>query len=504
MVKSYTITIIGTGIAGLSNAIYLAETAKQKNISISILVIAKEALNCTNTNWAQGGIAAVGAKEDNFEQHIQDTLNAGVLENDPHIVQKVVHAAPGAINDLMRWGVNFDKQEDGQIDLAKEGGHQFNRIYHHTDATGLEVQSSLLQKAKTYTSIELIENAMVCQLSNPVEGTFYMECLMHEKSIEQFHTQFLVIATGGLGVVYGKTTNQHIATGDGIGLSLDLNIPLRDISYIQFHPTGLYDDKSDTTFLITEALRGAGAILRNNKGEDFTKNIDVRGSLAPRDIISRAIEIELKKTGERHVYLDATLLSKELIEGHFPNIQQKCKERLGIDLQRQWIPVTPVEHYACGGIKVDEYGQVEGMQNLFAIGEVASTGLHGANRLASNSLLEGQVFAKFAAEVIASRLHSIEHKPIIKPYLFKKLVLKNLSRHFLQNTMLEFAGIEKSTEGLNNGLKLLDMQVANARLVDTYDRSTIETNWMYSIGIEIFKDALSKTKNVGVFYNIDL
>lgn len=510
---TYDVVILGTGVGGLSTAIYLAENAVQQNTSISILVVAKGPVSATNTSWAQGGIAAVGAKEDCFDAHIQDTVDAGAKQNELSIVKKVVTAAPAAMQDLIRWGMVLDKKENGEYDLVKEGGHQFSRIWHRADTTGDSLQTVLVQKIRNYPFIELMEETAAVKVEQNDSAGFYIQTIKASqqtqeatqrwtnKDIQMLQCKQLVLATGGLGMVYEKTTNQKMATGDGLFLATQLNAKLKDLSFIQFHPTGLYESDKATTFLITEALRGAGAILRNEKGEDFMPHYDHRGALAPRDIVSRAIFCELKKSSLAHVYLDATMLSKATIEAHFPNIASACLAKIGIDICKNWIPVIPVEHYACGGVQVDAFGALPNLQGLYAVGEVACTGLHGANRLASNSLLEGLVFAKWAAE-------KMMEAPFMKPskptdYLPQWPVVKKLDRSFLQHCMTNCAGIEKTTQGLRNGLQSLQSSLDQASIISSWTIEDWENNVLYENAIAILKDALAQKQNKGVFFNLD-
>lgn len=509
-VQYYDVIIVGTGVAGLGTAIYIAEKAKAEHKTMTIKVIAKSAVDTTNTNWAQGGIASVKLQKDSYDAHIRDTMDAGADANDVYIVEKVVKAAPAAIDDLIEWGIEFDQHANGQYDLAKEGGHQHERIWHHADITGLALQKVLMDKVQTLDSIHIQSNTTVLAVSS-MKDQYFLTAIQNEDAInasrldkqQHFITHQLILATGGLGMLYQNSTNQNVATGDGLFLAKQLNAKFKDLSFIQFHPTGLYESNSTITFLITEALRGAGAILKNEKGENFMLSYDPRGALAPRDIVSRAIVAEIKKSTIGHVFLDATGLSKEQIELHFPNISQVCLNKLGINILTQMIPVIPVEHYSCGGIVVNEFGQVEDQKGLYAVGEIACTGLHGANRLASNSLLEALVFAKWAAEEIVSTMpHSKEQKSV--DFTTTDFVIKKLDRQKLQYCLTNYAGIEKSNKGLQAGLDELEKAVVNAPLLKDWTIADWENNVMYAVGIAIFKDALLQKANKGVYFNVDL
>ena len=510
---SYDVVIIGTGVAGLATAIYLAEAAVSMDQPISILLASKAGASDTNTSWAQGGIAAVASTEDSFEAHIIDTIDAGAGQNDVHIVRKVIEAAPEAMQDLIRWGIDLDKKKDGTYDLVKEGGHQFSRIWHKADMTGNTLQATLMHRVNQFSCIVCKENLAIVQIEKDHQGVFHIQAIhnhegdlsfsnLTDKNSIQIHCKQLVLATGGLGMVYAKTTNQSIATGDGIFFANQLGACMKDLSFIQFHPTGLYESNQSSTYLITEALRGSGAILRNVQGVDFMPQYDPRASLAPRDIVSRAIMSEIKKSTIQHVYLDATGLSTSTIQQHFPNIQFACAQKLGIDMQQEWIPVIPVEHYACGGIQVDAFGKALGVDALYAIGEAASTGLHGANRLASNSLIEGIVFAKWGA---SKMMEALKESNVLQhaTFNFKPFAIKKIDRAFVQHTVSNYAGIEKTTAGLQTGLNELTQAYHKASTLSHWTLEDWENNVLCQVGMMLFKDALAQTQNKGVFFNLD-
>jgi L-aspartate oxidase len=510
----YDVVIIGTGVAGLATAIYLAEAAASNHQQISICLVSKAGLSDTNTSWAQGGIAAVASNEDSFEAHIVDTIDAGAGQNDLDIVRKVIAAAPEAMQDLIRWGIDLDKKKDGSYDLVKEGGHQFSRIWHKADMTGNALQATLMHRVNQFPCITSNEKMAIVQIEKDHQSIFHIQAI-HNNEGDQFYTNLtaensiqmhckqLVLATGGLGMIYAKTTNQLIATGDGIFFANQLGASMKDLSFIQFHPTGLYESNQSSTYLISEALRGAGAILRNEHGVDFMPQYDTRASLAPRDIVSRAIMSEIKKSTIQYVFLDATVLSASVIQQHFPIIQLACAQKLGIDIQQQWIPVIPVEHYACGGIQVDAFGETVGVDALYAIGEAASTGLHGANRLASNSLIEGLVFAKWGATKMIEALKEEDAMQLLN-FNFKQIVVKKIDRAFVQYTLSNYAGIEKTTAGLYAGLNDLTQVYQQASALTHWTISDWENNVLCQVGIMLFKDALAQTENKGVFFNLDL
>ena len=414
MVKEYDYLVIGSGIAGMSFALKVAHTGR-------VALVCKTKLQEANTALAQGGVASVtNLAVDNFDKHIEDTMIAGDWLSDSDAVKKVVTEAPEQINELIRWGVDFDKNEDGEFDLHREGGHSEFRILHHKDNTGFEIQESLIEAVKKSPNIDIYEDHFAIEIitqhhlgkivtRRTQDITCYGAYVLNPKGkVDTFLARVTLMATGGVGAVYKTTTNPLIATGDGIAMVYRAKGTVQDMEFVQFHPTALYHPGDRPSFLITEAMRGYGAVLRNLKGEEFMHRYDPRLSLAPRDIVARAIDSEMKFLGDDHVYLDVTHKDPEETKKHFPNIYQKCLS-LGIDITKDYIPVAPAAHYLCGGIKVDTNGE-SSIKRLYAVGECSCTGLHGGNRLASNSLIEAVVYADAAAK------HSMEH---IKHYSFR-------------------------------------------------------------------------------------
>ena len=408
--------IIGSGIAGLSYALKVAEFG-------SVFIITKSNEDESNTKYAQGGIAAVLYEGDTHQKHIKDTLIAGAGLCDEHIVKIVVEEGTERVKELIDLGANFDKTSDGEFDLAKEGGHSEHRILHHKDITGWEIERALLTKIRAnknitvfdhYFAIDIITQHHLGKLvtsQTPDIACFGAYVLnTRNNKIETILAKNTVMATGGTGHVYATTTNPTIATGDGIAMVYRAKGHVRDMEFMQFHPTSLYNPTENPSFLITEAIRGFGAVLRNQEGKEFMKKYDERESLAPRDIVARAIDTEMKLRGEDFVYLDCRHLDRKGFIEHFPNIYNKCMH-LGIDPFKHMIPVVPAAHYLCGGIVVNEDGKTT-IKNLYAIGECAGTGLHGANRLASNSLLEALVFAHRAAKDSIEQLNNISFQEI--------------------------------------------------------------------------------------------
>jgi L-aspartate oxidase len=374
----------------------------------SVAVITKRKGADTNTAWAQGGIACVTSDEDTFALHMRDTLEAGAGLCDEAAVRTIITEGPQRIRELVDLGLHFDERDVSghrEFDLGREGGHSKRRVLHVQDVTGKEIEETLLRQLARQSHVDLLENHMAVDLITAGKLGFAAEdrCLgayvLDEKNseVETIRSDRIVLATGGCGKVYLYTTNPDIATGDGVAMAWRAGAVIANMEFIQFHPTCLFHSKAKS-FLISEAVRGEGGILRNNLGEDFMKRYDPRGSLAPRDIVARAIDEEIKRSGAQCVFLDITHQSPEFIKERFPNIYETCL-RFGIDMSKQPIPVVPAAHYQCGGIKTDVNGATS-LPGLYAIGEVACTGLHGANRLASNSLLEGLVVAHRACEAM--------------------------------------------------------------------------------------------------------
>src|ERR1700712_4534736 len=393
--------VIGSGIAGLTYALKTARACPDKKV----MVLTKTVSDETNTKYAQGGIAGVWDMDtDSYEKHIEDTMVAGDFLSDKHVVEIVVREGPERIKEIIEWGAEFDKNDTGEYSLGKEGGHSVNRILHYKDVTGREMERALLETVKSQANISIINHCFALDLLTQhhlgylvTKSTPDIQCfgvyVLNEQTnkTEKILSKITMLATGGNGQVYRSTTNPAIATGDGVAMVYRAKGRIENMEFIQFHPTALYENGiRGHNFLITEAVRGDGGILRNHAGEAFMERYDERKDLAPRDIVARAIDNEMKIAGTENVFLDCRHFSKEKFTEHFPNIYEKCLS-IGVDVTRHLIPVAPAAHYSCGGIKTDEHGKTS-INNLYAAGECASTGLHGANRLASNSLLEAMVF----------------------------------------------------------------------------------------------------------------
>ena len=469
------ILVIGTGIAGLSFTIKTA--MKRKDLHITIMT--KDKAEVSNTQFAQGGIAVVIDNiKDSFEHHIDDTIRAGGGLCDEEVVRMVVQQAPDRLQELIELGVHFDKDKDSRWDLALEGGHTRRRILHHADCTGKEIEQVLLDTLHKLNNVTLLENHFVIDLAVDKNkynkrciGAFYFD---GANKIGYIRSKVTVLSTGGCGQVFKNTTNAAIATGDGVAIAYRANALVEDMQYIQFHPTALYEPGNNPFFLLSEALRGFGANVVNAEGKRFLFQYDIRGELATRDIVCNAISTELQKSGEAHVYLDCRHLDPEELSKHFPAILTYCNSK-GINPFQDLLPIVPVAHYQCGGITVTKSAETT-VKGLYAIGECSKTGLHGANRLASNSLLEGVVFAHQASESVCSAIDNIvfSSKVYINKYngtAFKadKKKINTLKRE-LQEVMTGFFtdDVETKTAAARKIKHLKDIA---ARLYDSEDIS---------------------------------
>lgn len=511
--------VIGSGIAGLTYALKVAEAKPDKQITI----ITKAQSDETNTKYAQGGIAGVWDDEDSFDKHIEDTLIAGDGLCNPHIVEIVVKEGPQRIREIIEWGAQFDKDPDGDYSLGKEGGHSMNRILHHKDVTGKEMERALLQKIQSLPNIRLINHWFVVDIITQhhlgylvTKSTLDIECFgvyvlnLQTNIIEKILSKVTVLATGGNGQVYRTTTNPKIATGDGVAMVYRAKGRIENMEFIQFHPTALFQPGVSPSFLITEAVRGDGGILRNSNGEAFMERYDERKDLAPRDIVARAIDNEMKKAGTEHVYLDCRHMDMEKFVHHFPNIYEKCMS-IGIDVGRHMIPVAPAAHYSCGGIKTDGMGRTS-IRNLYACGECASTGLHGANRLASNSLLEAMVFGHRCYLDTIGLVDGITFKESIPDWHDvgtnepKEMILITQSLKELQLVMSDYVGIVRTDVRLARAMKRLDLLFHETEeLYRTTHVSSflLELRNLISVGYLIVKGAEFRKESRGLHFNTD-
>ncbi|MGM0580998.1 MAG: L-aspartate oxidase [Bacteroidota bacterium] len=398
------ILIIGSGLAGMATALYLAELRPE----LQIVIVSKAKKDESNTKYAQGGIAGViETKIDSFEQHIEDTMKAGHYLSNRKIVELVVKSAPDGIKDLERWGVNFDYEKEGTYELGLEGGHSKHRILHHKDSTGKEIYDKLNKRVQQNSSIQLINNCTALELNknqkSRIEGALFLN--IENNKFFSISGQKTILASGGIGRIFGHTSNPEVATADGLAMAIRAGAELSNMHFVQFHPTLFYKANKEKSFLISEALRGFGAYLVNQDSKRFMQNYDERAELSPRDVVTTAIFSEMKSLNSNCVFLDCRHLDSEKLKNNFPVIYESCIQN-GVDPAKDLIPVIPASHYHCGGIKVDKYGR-SSLLNLYAVGEVSETGLHGANRLASNSLLEAVVFAKQVALSVVSDIKKI-------------------------------------------------------------------------------------------------
>ena len=503
-VTHYDAIVIGSGVAGLSFLHYYKKECTRVSKHHSVALFCKAALENTNTNWAQGGIAAVAPQpnihHDSIQSHIQDTLIAGAHVNNKEIVTKVIEEGPHLMQDLISMGMPFDTNEAHQIDLAKEGGHEAHRVWHVKDYTGKALQQTLLQSVEHVEGLSLFEYCLVVSIDKNSIGQFDVRVFdIKNNQFENYTATHVVLATGGLGQLYAQTTNAPVSTADGIYLANLLGAQIENLSFIQFHPTGLYANE-EHTFLISEALRGAGAILRNHAGVNFMPHYHPAGSLAPRDIVARAIITEMENENVPFQFLDATAIDKNILQSHFPLVSETVKTLTGIDIATTFIPIVPTQHYSCGGIKVDEFGETT-VHHLYAIGECAFTGLHGANRLASNSLLEGLAFAKFAAQQIAQRT-----QPMFEPMTHTQITpnyppILGVDTAAIKEVVSKYASVKKSTKGLQIGLGRIQEMINNAVPVTSFSVKDFEANCIANVALLLFKDAAAQEKNIGVFYN---
>lgn len=517
MVYKYDYLVIGSGIAGMSYALKVAATGK-------VALICKTNLEEANTYFAQGGVASVTNLEvDNFDKHIEDTMIAGDWLSDRAAVEKVVKGAPEQIRQLIEWGVKFDKNEKGEFDLHREGGHSEFRILHHADNTGAEIQDSLIRALQEHPNIDVFENHFAVEIitqhhlgkivtRRTPDITCYGAYILNlaTNKVDTFLSKVTVMATGGIGQVYTTTTNPPVATGDGIAMVYRAKGTVKDMEFIQFHPTALYHPGDRPSFLITEAMRGYGAVLRTLDGKEFMHKYDKRLSLAPRDIVARAIDNEMKLRGDDHVYLDVTHKDAEETKRHFPNIYAKCLS-LGIDITKDYIPVAPAAHYLCGGIKVD-LNACSSIQRLYAVGECSCTGLHGGNRLASNSLIEAVVYADAAAR------HSMDN---IGHYSFREdvpewndegtqhneeMVLITQSLKEVNQIMSTYVGIVRSNLRLDRAWNRLDILYEETERLFKQSKASkeiCELRNLINVGYLIMRQAKERHESRGLHYSID-
>ncbi|GAA4235048.1 L-aspartate oxidase [Postechiella marina] len=509
--------VIGSGIAGLTFAVKIAE----KFPNNKVVIVTKSTEEESNTKYAQGGVSIVlDNDKDSFKKHIEDTLIAGDGLCDEDVVEMVVKKGPNRLKELLLWGANFDKNDEGNFDLGKEGGHSEYRIVHHKDITGYEIERTLLEQVHRLPNITLLPHHFAIDLITDHhikevktdKKICYGAYVLDQKSnnIITIKSDSTLLASGGIGRVYGHTTNPIVATGDGVAMAYRAKTRISDMEFIQFHPTALYDIRGGrSSFLISEAVRGFGAYLRNEKGYRFMPDYDERAELASRDIVSQSIDNELKKSGETHVFLDCTHLDMTGFKAHFPNIYKHCLDN-HINIETDWIPVVPASHYLCGGVDVDINGKTS-IENLFACGECTRTGLHGANRLASNSLLEAMVYSHQIFKYLCE--HPIEPLQLNIPKWNDEgtvipdehiIIQHNLKE--LQALMRNYVGIVRSDKRLKNAKKRLDLiyeEVEEFYKTSKITTSLCELRNMISVAYLIITQSMARKKNKGGFFSKD-
>ena len=508
--------VIGSGAAGLSFALKAAEHSH-------VIVVTKGEMNECNTNYAQGGICCVTYEPDTFQKHIDDTMVCGGGICDMQAVELVVTRAPQLMKDLVQWGTRFDKTREGRYELAREGGHSEYRILHHKDETGAEIERTLISQVKSHRNIEVLEyhfaidlltqhhlGQLVTRHTEGIEcyGAYVMD--LKRGRIKTILSRVTVIATGGVGNVYNVTTNPGVATGDGIAMAHRAKAVIEHMEFIQFHPTALYNPGERPSFLISEALRGFGAILKTQDGKEFMQKYHPMGSLAPRDVVARSIDNEMKVRGDDYVFLDITHRDPKETVSHFPNIYRKCLS-IGIDITKEMIPVAPAAHYCCGGVKVDLNGETS-IRRLYALGETSCTGLHGANRLASNSLTEAVVYADQAARHSAAHLHEYGLQKGIPAWnadgttATEEMVLITQNAKEMQQIMSNYVGIVRSNLRLERALRRLEIifkENEELYLKSTPTKELCELRNMIDVGYLIIKQAQAMKRSIGLHYSLD-
>ena len=516
MRKTVDFLVIGSGIAGLTFAIKVAKHGR-------VCIVTKSKMDDTATSWAQGGIAAVMYTPDSYEKHIRDTIIAGDGLCNEEVVRLTITESTERIRELIKWGTKFDRTTSGRFDLAKEGGHSEYRVLHHKDSTGREIENRLLDQVRKHPRIEILEDHFTvdiitqhhlgAEVNSRTPGiTCYGAFVLNPRTrlVDTILSKVTLIATGGAGNVYNNTTNPLIATGDGIAMVYRAKGAVENMEFVQFHPTALYYPDEKPAFLITEALRGFGAVLKTRDDREFMHKYDPRLSLAPRDIVARAIDNELKISGDDYLYLDCRSLNKNELINHFPTIYAKCLS-IGIDISKDMIPVVPAAHYTCGGIKVDTMGR-SSITNLFASGECSSTGLHGANRLASNSLLESLVFSHRASLAAIQQAKEASICADVPDWnaegmvLNEEMVLITQSLKELQGIMSSYVGIVRSNLRLQRAFDRMELLYRETE--ELYKRSILtqhlcELRNLIMVGYLIIKAARRRQESRGLHFSLD-
>ena len=504
--------VLGSGIAGLSFALRVAEHGP-------VVVVTKKAPTESATNYAQGGIAAVFDAADSVASHLEDTLRAGAGLCDEEVARFVITEGPDAVRGLMGLGVRFDREQGGgEFDLGREGGHSHRRVLHAADLTGQEIERVLVERCEEHPHIRIVANAIAVDLvttrslgqTGPVRvlGAYVLDEVTG--TITPFRAPVVLLATGGCGKVYVYTSNPDIASGDGVAMAYRAGASVANMEFCQFHPTCLYHPEA-RSFLISEAVRGEGGVLRSLAGERFMPRYDERAELAPRDIVARAIDFELKRSGDDCVLLDCTAMQPEFVRSRFPNIFARCAA-LGFDMTERPIPVVPAAHYSCGGVRTDASGLTD-IENLFAAGEVACTGFHGANRLASNSLLEGVVFARAAAEEAIVRIRrGVDSPPTLPPWDPgnagdpTEAVVVNANWDEIRRLMWHYVGIVRSDKRLARAgrrIEMLQREIRQYYWDFTLTPGLVELRNLATVAQLIVRSAASRAESRGLHYTVD-
>jgi L-aspartate oxidase len=512
MSLSFDTLVLGSGAAGLTYALKMAELG-------SVAVVTKRERMESNTRFAQGGIAVVVDKEDSFDAHVKDTMVAGDGLNDEAMVRLCVEEGPARLQELLALGVQFTRNpDDGALDLTREGGHSARRVVHAKDTTGLSIEEALVRAASAHANIQFFENhhavdLITCKrlhIAGPDRclGAYVLNASSH--NIEVFLAKVVFLATGGAGKVYVYTTNPDAATGDGIAMAYRAGCPIANMEFFQFHPTALYHPAAKN-FLVTEACRGEGGVLRRIDGYAFMKDHHAMKDLAPRDIVARAIDAELKRSGDAHVLLDMTHLPATFLEEHFPGVHHQLR-KFGIDMRVQPIPVVPAAHYCCGGVVVDKDGRTA-LPGLLAGGEVTHTGLHGANRLASNSLLEAVVFGHRAAVVSQELQRDLPAKHVEVPEWTTGFatdpdenVLVSHAWNEVRSLMWNYVGIVRSNKRLSRALNrvtLLEKEIREDYWNFVLTRDLIELRNLALVAGLVVECALARQESRGLHYTLD-
>lgn len=515
--RKFDIIVVGSGIAGLSFALKTAE------MGFRVAIITKKDSTESNTNYAQGGIAAVTSLTDEVDLHVEDTLEAGDGLCDRSAVEAILKDGPKGIDALVQKGVAFSQLNDGRISLGKEGGHSKRRILHVKDMTGKAIEEALLYSVAKNPLIESFEHHFAIELitlnklkknqhpsheANRVLGLFALD--VNSNRVETYEAKAVLLATGGIGQVYQFTTNPSIATGDGIAMAYRAGVQVKNMEFIQFHPTAFYSQKRER-FLISEALRGEGGIIRNFSGEAFMQRYDARKDLAPRDIVARSIDAEMKRLGVPHLWLDASQIGLKTLQERFPNIYDYCRAR-SIYIEKDWIPIVPAAHYLCGGVLTNLSGE-SSLAGLYACGEVACTGLHGANRLASNSLLEAVVMANRSAEVIKEYMDKVEAISLESIQwidgdleISDERVVVSHNREELQRTMWDYVSIVRTDKRLErawNRLKNLEKEINEYYWNFKIDVGLLELRNMITVAQLVVESAQNRKESRGLHCTLD-